>query len=88
MECKILPIPINYSYYQDLTIAPRVKGISVLARRLTAILPAMTLPEAIETTRIHRVAGLTGRCIALTVANLGRDARGPTTAADLNGGVL
>jgi magnesium chelatase family protein len=31
-----------------------------LARRLTAILPAMTLPEAIETTRIHRVAGLTG----------------------------
>jgi magnesium chelatase family protein len=32
----------------------------MLARRLTTILPAMTLPEAIETTRIHRVAGLTG----------------------------
>jgi predicted ATPase with chaperone activity len=31
----------------------------MLARRLTTILPAMTLPEAIETTRIHRVAGLT-----------------------------
>jgi hypothetical protein len=32
----------------------------MLARRLTTILPEMTLPEAIETTRIHSVAGLTG----------------------------
>jgi magnesium chelatase family protein len=32
----------------------------MLARRLTTILPAMTLPEALETTRIHSVAGLTG----------------------------
>jgi magnesium chelatase family protein len=31
----------------------------MLARRLTTILPAMTLAEAIETTRIHRVAGRT-----------------------------
>ena len=31
-------------------------GKSMLARRLTTILPAMTLAEAIETTRIHRVA--------------------------------
>ena len=31
-----------------------------MARRLTTLLPAMTLAEAIETTRIHRVAGLTG----------------------------
>jgi hypothetical protein len=30
----------------------------MLARRLTTILPAMTLAEAIETTRIHSVAGL------------------------------
>jgi magnesium chelatase family protein len=35
-------------------------GKSMLTRRLTTILPAMTLPEAIETTRIHSVAGLTG----------------------------
>jgi len=28
-----------------------------LARRLTTILPAMTLAEAIDATRIHRVAG-------------------------------
>jgi magnesium chelatase family protein len=32
----------------------------MLAQRLTTILPAMTLADAIETTRIHSVAGLTG----------------------------
>jgi magnesium chelatase family protein len=37
----------------------------MLARRLTTILPAMTLAEAIETMRIHSVAGLTGDCTAL-----------------------
>jgi magnesium chelatase family protein len=31
------------------------------ARRLVTILPDMALDEAIETTRIHRVAGLTSR---------------------------
>src|SRR5215510_14184970 len=37
----------------------------MLARRLTTILPAMSLAEAIETTRLHRVAGLTGDRTAL-----------------------
>jgi magnesium chelatase family protein len=37
----------------------------MLARRLTTILPEMTLAEAIDTTRIHRVAGLTGGRTAL-----------------------
>jgi magnesium chelatase family protein len=32
-----------------------------MSRRLTTILPAMTLTEALDTTRIHRVAGRTGR---------------------------
>jgi magnesium chelatase family protein len=32
----------------------------MLARRLTTILPAMTLAEVLETTRLHRVAGRTG----------------------------
>ena len=32
----------------------------MLARRLATILPAMRLAEALETIRIHRVAGLTG----------------------------
>jgi magnesium chelatase family protein len=37
----------------------------MLTRRLTTILPAMTRAGAIGTTRIHRVAGLTGDCTAL-----------------------
>jgi magnesium chelatase family protein len=35
-------------------------GKSVLAQRLTTIVPAMSLAEALETTRVHCVAGLTG----------------------------
>ena len=37
----------------------------MLARRLTTILPTMTLAEALETTRLPRVAGLTGARTAL-----------------------
>jgi magnesium chelatase family protein len=44
------------------------RGIKTMARRLTTVLPAMTLPEALETTRIHRVAGLTGGCTAVVTA--------------------
>ena len=43
-----------------LLIDPPGAGKSMLAYRLTALLPAMTLPEALETTRLHRVAGRTG----------------------------
>jgi magnesium chelatase family protein len=32
----------------------------MLARRLTTILPDLTLADALDTTRLHRVAGLTG----------------------------
>jgi sigma54-dependent transcription regulator len=42
-----------------LLLGPPGAGKSMLARRLSTILPAMTLAEAIETTRIHSVAGLT-----------------------------
>jgi hypothetical protein len=37
----------------------------MLARRLTTTLPAMTLAEALDTTRIHSVAGRTGRRTAV-----------------------
>jgi magnesium chelatase family protein len=37
----------------------------MLARRLTTILPAMILADAIDTTRIQRGAGLTGGCTAV-----------------------
>jgi hypothetical protein len=43
-----------------LLLGPPGAGTSRLARRLTAILLALTLTEAIETTRLQRVAGLTG----------------------------
>ena len=43
-----------------LLLGPPGAGKSMLVRRLTTILPAMTLAEALETTRLHRVAGLTG----------------------------
>jgi magnesium chelatase family protein len=43
-----------------LLIGPPGAGTSLLARRLTTLLPDMTLPDALETTRIHRVAGRTG----------------------------
>jgi magnesium chelatase family protein len=46
-------------------LGPPGAGTSMLARRLTTILPAMTLAEALETTRIHRVAGRTGDRTAL-----------------------
>jgi magnesium chelatase family protein len=43
-------------------------GKSMLARRLTAILPAMSLAEALDTTRIRRVALPTGTRPALVTA--------------------
>jgi magnesium chelatase family protein len=48
------------------------EGKSMLARHLTTILPGMTLAEAIETTRIHRVAGRTGARTALAARRLFR----------------
>jgi magnesium chelatase family protein len=44
----------------------------MLARRLTTILPAMSLAEAIETTCIHSVAGLTGARTAVVTTRLFR----------------
>jgi Magnesium chelatase, subunit ChlI len=60
----------------------------MLARRLTTILPAMTLGEAIETTRIHRVAGLTGDRTALVTTRPCRAPHHTISEAGLIGGRL
>jgi magnesium chelatase family protein len=58
----------------------------MLARRLTTILPAMTLAEAIETTRIHRDAGLTGGRTALVTTGPCRAPHHPISDVGLIGG--
>jgi magnesium chelatase family protein len=58
----------------------------MLARRLTTILPAMTLAEAIETTRIHSVAGLTGDRTALVTTRPCRPPHHMISDAGLIGG--
>jgi hypothetical protein len=53
-----------------------------LARRLTTMLPAMRLADARETTRMHRVAGLTG---ARTTVVTTRPCRAPITPSRMRG---
>jgi predicted ATPase with chaperone activity len=55
---------------------------ALFAPWLTTILPAMTLPEAIETTRLHRVAGLTGDRTAFVTT---RPFQAPTTPSPMWG---
>ena len=43
-----------------LMMGPPGSGKSMAARRLPSIMPPLTLPEALEVTRIHSVAGLLG----------------------------
>jgi magnesium chelatase family protein len=58
----------------------------MLARRLITILPARTLAEAIETTRIHHVAGLTGDRTALVTTRPFRAPHHTISDAGLIGG--
>src|SRR5262245_52275594 len=69
-----------------LLLGPPGAGKSMLARRLTTILPAMTLAEAIETTRIYFVAGLTGDRTALVTTRPCRAPHHTISDAGLIGG--
>src|SRR5512145_826404 len=69
-----------------LLLGPPGAGKSMLARRLTTILPAMTLAEAIETARIHSVAGMTGDRTALVTTRPFRAPHHTISDAGLIGG--
>jgi predicted ATPase with chaperone activity len=58
----------------------------MLARRLTTILPALRLAEALETTRIHSVAGLTGARTAVVTTRPCRAPHHTISAVGLIGG--
>lgn len=61
-------------------------GKTMLARRLPTILPPMTLKEALETTRIHSVAGALGKRSGLMITRPFRSPHHTTSYAALVGG--
>ncbi len=69
-----------------LLIGPPGSGKTMLARRLPGILPAMSLDEALETTKVHSVAGLLGAGRALCTTRPFRAPHHTISDAGLVGG--
>lgn len=67
-------------------IGPPGSGKTMLARRLPTILPDITLPEALETTKIHSVAGLIPGNTALVATRPFRSPHHTISDAGLIGG--
>src|SRR4029450_3664801 len=69
-----------------LLIGPPGSGKSLLARRLPSILPDMSLDEAIETSKIHSIAGMLNRERALVATRAFRGPHHSTSDAGRIGG--
>ena len=69
-----------------LLIGPPGAGKTMLARRMVTILPVLSLEEALETTRIHSVTGLTGGSQSLVATRPFRSPHHTISDAGLIGG--